>query len=198
LIFPLSAAVFYRVIYFYVSGYSHIRAWYWVAETFFCFVLIAGVLSEYLNRSQKARHVRAVWLSAVVLTLPAVLWFGSRMAAEYRYNHSAENAYMTEARSLENVTPAGAVIGMTGGGSVSYFIQERTIVNLDGLMNNKTYFDALRAGDISGLMREFGIQYIYANQYMVTSGYPYKNLLAGHLIPTDYSFDGSTLFQYTP
>jgi hypothetical protein len=64
---------------------------------------------------------------------------------------------------LEENTPPGAVIGMTGGGNVGYFIKDRTIVNMDGLINSYEYFHALQNGQAPVYLREHGMTIVFAN-----------------------------------
>ena len=49
---------------------------------------------------------------------------------------------------LEEHTEPGSIIGITGGGNIGYFIHDRTVTNMDGLINSYPYFQALqiRAG----------------------------------------------------
>ncbi len=198
LIFPLLTAVVYRVLYFYISGYIHIRSWYWVTETFLSFIVIAGILIRYHHQYQSPRGRITGWVMAILLCVPSMIGFGSRLIEEYSYSRSTGHAHLAEVRALEEATPVESVIGMVGGGTVSYFIQGRTIVNLDGLMNSKAYFDGLRAGDTSAIMQDYGVQYIYAVPYIVTRGYPYKYLLPAHLVQTNYRYGDYALFQYLP
>jgi hypothetical protein len=64
---------------------------------------------------------------------------------------------------LESHTEEGALIGMTGGGNVAYFIEGRTIVNMDGLINSYEYFLALRAGRADEYLASIGLDYIFSN-----------------------------------
>lgn len=74
---------------------------------------------------------------------------------------------------LEGYTEEGAIIGMTGGGNAGYFIRGRTIVNMDGLINSYTYFQALKAGRASQYLAEMGLDYVFANHYIITASMPY-------------------------
>ncbi len=74
-----------------------------------------------------------------------------------------DQAYMDVVPFLEANTEEGALIGMTGGGNVGYFIQGRTIINMDGLINSYAYFQALRAGRGDEYLASIGLDYIFAN-----------------------------------
>jgi hypothetical protein len=80
---------------------------------------------------------------------------------------------MDSARFLEENTAPGAVIGMTGGGNVGYYIRGRTIVNMDGLINSPAYFEALKLGQASDFLTAIGVDYVFANP-VILSGPPYR------------------------
>ncbi len=69
---------------------------------------------------------------------------------------------------LEANTPPGSVIGMTGGGNVGYFINERTIVNMDGLINSNEYFHAMQAAEAPMYLRKRGMTLIFSNALMLS------------------------------
>lgn len=69
---------------------------------------------------------------------------------------------------LEANTQPGDIIGMTGGGNVGYFINKRTIVNMDGLINSNDYFHALQAGQAPVYLYERGMRVIFANAQMMS------------------------------
>jgi hypothetical protein len=62
---------------------------------------------------------------------------------------------------------------MTGGGDTAYFVRDRTIVNLDGLINSHGYFQALKKFEAASYLDKIGLRYIYANPYMITKSDPY-------------------------
>ncbi|MEJ5225364.1 MAG: hypothetical protein WHV44_12980 [Anaerolineales bacterium] len=78
-------------------------------------------------------------------------------------------------------TPPGDVIGMTGGGDVAYFISGRTIVNLDGLINTTEYFTLLRQYRAAEYTQSVGVDYIYANPYLIMETDPYNRNFAPYL-----------------
>jgi hypothetical protein len=86
---------------------------------------------------------------------------------------SAAAPYLDVVLFLEQNTPPDAVIGMTGGGNVAYYIRERTIVNMDGLINSPTYFRALQSGQASEYLSEIGVEYVFANPEILR-GPPYR------------------------
>jgi hypothetical protein len=74
-----------------------------------------------------------------------------------------DRPYMEVLPYLEENTPPGAVIGMTGGGNVAYFIKDRTIVNMDGLINSYDYFHALQDGTAAAYLHEHNLQIVFAS-----------------------------------
>lgn len=196
---PLLAATVYRVLYFYVVGYVHMRSWYWTVESIFGIVLLAALLDRWwigMRAHPPARKavqalvlISAVWEG--ILTLQ-----GFRSLYSYSASSAADQDYLAVPREVEAATPPGAIIGTPGGGSLSYFIHDRTIVNLDGLMNSKEYFDALKALDTREWMAERGVEYIFANDYAITQSMPYSELFNGCLLLQNQIY-GKTIYLYT-
>ena len=56
---------------------------------------------------------------------------------------------------------------MTGGGNVGYFIHDRTIVNMDGLINSNDYFHALQNKEAPTYLYQHGVQIIFANPQLL-------------------------------
>ncbi len=146
-IIPLMTASIFRMLYFYISGYVHMRIWYWTVETFFVFFLISIVVVVGWEFVSKIRITRIVIRStAGVIMLATLLLFINNLTITYpwKVNPKLTEDYLVIPRMVEDQTEPGSVIGTPGGGSLSYFITDRVIVNLDGLMNSKEYFDGLR------------------------------------------------------
>ena len=81
---------------------------------------------------------------------------------------------------------------------MAYFLHDRTIVNLDGLMNSAEYLQALKTDQGTDFLDRMGLTYINASEVMVTGSDPYMRLLNNRLrkiglIPGLESF---TLFEY--
>ena len=96
---------------------------------------------------------------------------------------------------LEANTEPGSRIGLTGGGNTGYFIEGRTIVNMDGLINSQPYFEALKNGTAGEFLENMGLDYVFANKAILESQ-PYKNLFDAYLMDTGIEFDGNTLMKY--
>lgn len=81
---------------------------------------------------------------------------------------------------LEENTPPGSVIGMTGGGNVGYLIKDRTIVNMDGLINSYEYFQVLKNGDAATYLYSHGMRIVFANPRLLSLP-PYYGQFARYL-----------------
>lgn len=197
-IIPLLLATIYRVTYFYVSGYVHMRTWYWTVETFFLFLIIAVVVITIRLRLIDKKHGQiAACMIAGFFAIAILSTTAMNLFKVYPPKKHAEDPgiYLIIPQMLENMTPPGSVIGTPGGGTVSYFITNRTIVNLDGLMNSKEYFQALRKGDTSAYLRSVDLNFVYSNKYTLLETMPYQKVFSGCVSQVGSIFKKS-LFTY--
>jgi hypothetical protein len=97
---------------------------------------------------------------------------------------------------LEENTPPGSVIGMTGGGNVGYLIKDRTIVNMDGLINSYDYFRALQVGEGAPFLKSRGMDVVYANPGLLNLA-PYNAQFAPYL-QSYGSYSGKDLMYLLP
>ena len=92
-----------------------------------------------------------------------------------RYDPPKEaHFYLQRADFLEENTEPGALIGMTGSGSSGYFVQDRTLVNLDGLINSAEYFTHLQQASADEYLESIGLDYVFGNAYILQSTNPYQ------------------------
>src|SRR3990172_13312504 len=78
--------------------------------------------------------------SSITLGIFLAYDFGLHVLSIMPHNYfPADRPYMEVLPYLEENAPPGSVIGMTGGGNVGYLIHDRTIVNMDGLINSNEY-----------------------------------------------------------
>ncbi len=171
----LFTASFFQILSYNASGYSAMKEWYWITEPLFL-VFALGLAVWQITRPliQLPAGKAAVWLAAAAFSLLMAWNFGTVIME--RMPHGAHNPggpYMDSATFLEMHTLPGSLIGMTGGGNVGYYIKDRTIVNLDGLINSPRYFEALKEGQASGYLEAMGLDYIFANP-TILDGTPYK------------------------
>jgi len=113
----------------------------------------------------------------------------------------AGQPYMDTMPILEGFTEPGALIGMTGGGNAGYFIKGRTVVNMDGLINSYAYFQALKENQGGKYLAKIGLDYVFANRYIITSSMPYRyQFTPEELISVDGApvYGQKELMRYVP
>jgi hypothetical protein len=193
---PLGAGSILQIVQYNLSGYSALKEWYWVSELVFLTVTGALVLDVL---TQKIRRIPA---ASIALSLIVILWginnlvgFARVTASQMPYGAKpAGTPYMEVATFVEAHTQPGSLVGMTGGGNVGYFIQDRTIVNMDGLINSYAYFQANQAGRGSDFLYEMGLDYIFANPDFLEIQ-PYRGQYTGRLEIID-TYGGKAIMRF--
>jgi predicted small integral membrane protein len=197
-IFPLFAGCLLQVISYFGTGYINTRPWYWVIEMLLI-ILFTALLADALIEKIRPVVKKTYILPAIVGLIGITLFI--RYNAEtidyipMKVEPGKEQVYLWGAQGLEQATEPGSMIGSTGGGVIAYFIKDRTIVNLDGLMNNYTYFKGLQDGTASKYLDSIGLDYVYGSKYMLTNSDPYMGLFGGRLEFKQDIF-GSGLYHY--
>ncbi|MBA4419956.1 MAG: hypothetical protein C0391_02300 [Anaerolinea sp.] len=196
---PLFAACLVQALYYGISGYLHTRVWYWIPSLVLGVLVLAVIVDAlYINiASTTGERSGRLLQTAVVVAVVASL--GTQLGRLYPYDVSnrSENPFILQARELEGLTEPGALIGTTGGGGLAYFIQERTIVNLDGLMNSVEYFEMMQTGTADEYLNRIGLDYVYEKKYVAEESDPYRAFLPQHL-KRIARVGGIPLFQYLP
>lgn len=191
--------IYAHILYYTSTSYVHMRPWYWSAEMLFSMVLLALLLESLWMVCFPSR--RKQWRGIAFLTLSGLLTmsiFVRRIGQVFPYQvNDQEHEYFTDARYLESLTEPGSLIGMTGSGANGYFIDGRTIVNLDGLISSPEYFYSLQAGEGSAFLDRMGVDYVYGSITMLTTSDPYRQLLEGHLELLDVQAENA-LYKYLP
>jgi hypothetical protein len=162
---PLIAGCGVHILSYTTTAYGGAKEWYWVSQM--VLVVLAGSLLLQLGLSPlyKYKYTKQT-LQVVAITIG--IFLASRQANYFTsvmvYNFfPADKPYMDVIPYLEENTPPGTVIGMTGGGNVGYFIKDRTIVNMDGLINSYEYFQKLKAGEAPGYLRAHNMKVVFAS-----------------------------------
>lgn len=157
-------------------GYAASHEWYWTTQM--VSLVLAGALGlrGLLDLLPKQKEMNfAAWAVASMLSLLLAYSFSTTLIRRMPYVSQYEGQpYLDMLTILEGYTEEGTSIGMTGGGSAGYFIHNRTIVNMDGLINSYPYFQALKTGQASQYLEEIGLDYVFANQYIITHSAPYN------------------------
>jgi len=96
-------------------------------------------------------------------------------------NSKADSTVFEDVDALKKLTEPASLIGMPGGGNVAYFMDDRTIVNLDGLVNSPEYFRALKNGTANDFLNKLNLRYVYGKEYMIKSSDPYEAIFVNRL-----------------
>jgi hypothetical protein len=184
---PFFAGCMAQIAYYKLSGSVAQQPWYWIAEMLLILLLLGLILQAIWVRLQprsaktRTRFAKRLTLAAMVLLSLSYVFF---ITTAFRAPGDGSNHfYLDRARWLESVTQPGERIAITGAGNLAYFIDERTIVNMDGLMNTRAYLDAMKAGRGAAFLAQLGVDYVFGNEYILRETNPYAPMLEGHLQP---------------
>ena len=194
---PLLSGAWLQVLYYNALRYAAHREWYWVSQIVIIVLalsLVAGLLYR-LTRGIPYRHVLA-WLVTAYVGIQWGASFWRTIQASMPYNYwPADAAFMDIVPLLEEHTEPGSIIGLTGGGNVGYFIHDRTIVNMDGLINSYAYFQALQNRTGGAYLQQIGLDYVLANP-VILDQQPYKGQFNAYLEPLPVFYGGKQLMHY--
>ena len=164
-IIPLMAGCGIQILSYTATAYGGAKEWYWSSQMVLI-VIVGSLLLEILIRPLKKIVGAKQALEYAALACAVYLAYGNAtyITEIMRYNYyPKEQSYMEIADYIEDHTEPGAIIGMTGGGNVGYFINDRTIVNMDGLINSYEYFQALKDQQAPRFLSEHGMTIVFAN-----------------------------------
>ena len=197
---PLLAGCWTQNVYYNGSNYVNMRPWYWVAQMVLLALLLGVVFEALLALLRRGRAPEwALWLAAAAVGVWMVFGFSDHLTRLIRpqVKPGNETAYLINIRELEQYTEAGSLIGSTGGGVIAYFIEDRTVVNLDGLMNTAEYFRLMKDNRAHEYLDAIGLDYVFGNPYLITRSDPFDDLLAGRLEELGW-VGGGVLYRYLP
>jgi hypothetical protein len=196
-IVPLLSSAWLQAPYYHAIGYAAYKEWYWVSQLVIIVLtlsLMAGMLYKILP-TFRYRQIFAWSLAAYLgLNMGAPYWKSIHDSMPYGY-WSPDAPYMDIPPLLEEHTEPGSIIGMTGGGNAGYFIQDRTIINMDGLINSYPYFEALKARQAGAYLEKIGMDYVLANPTILDQQ-PYKGQFNEYMNPLNVSYGGKRLMHY--
>ncbi len=180
---PLFVGSWFQSLSYNVTGYASPKEWYWLTEPVLLIILgavLMNVLFEVVLKRWAVTRI-LIWAVVAAYAVPAGLSYWRDAYELNPYGRTpAKTPYAEVVPFLEAHTKPGDVIGMTGGGSVGYFIHNRTIVNIDGLINSTDYFKDLKAGTSSDYLYETGMRYVFANPNLLNAN-PYRGQFVGRL-----------------
>jgi len=184
-------------------AYSAKHEWYWVTQMLclvLCGALTLAAINDRLIRQERFQQISSMIIAVACLMLAYAYSSELINRMPYQDTHSGE-PYMDTLPILEGFTEPGAMIGMTGGGNTGYFITDRTIINMDGLINSYPYFAALKDNRAGDYLAKTGMKYIFANRYIITNSMPYRYQFApSELIPVPGAplYGQKELMRYQP
>ena len=196
-IIPLLSAAWLQVLYYNGLKYAAHKEWYWVGQMVIIVLTLSLVIGMIytLLRWLPYRSV-FVWLITAYVGLSMGISHWKTIQASMPYNHwPADAAYMDMVPLLEKHTEPGSIIGLTGGGNVGYFIRDRTIINMDGLINSYAYFQALQSHTGGQFLQNIGLDYVLANP-VILDQQPYKGQFNAYLEPLSVYYGGKQLMHY--
>lgn len=183
-ILPLFIASLLQISYYNATGYPNTRFWYWINELL-CSVIFLFINFQLIMDWLQSKRIKRVYIygfiGIVTIALVCANVIDILSRSSYSIPLDRKEWYLADTKGLESIVPQGSKIGMTGGGTVAYFATNRTIINLDGLMNSVEYFKALKTGAADKFLEKIGMTYIFANEYVITSSDPYMTQFGGHL-----------------
>lgn len=178
-------ACIFQVAYYTGTGYAASRNWYWVAEMILL-VLLGTLLLDCGFTLLERKKVSPIFAFVTGgLLIAGVLFLHGGYVyrlAPYRVPQGHQVDYIEDILELETLVPEGSIIGMTGGGTTAYFLPNRTVVNMDGLINSADYFAAMKAGTATEFLDALPLDYVYGTPYMLLESDPYVDILRGRLV----------------
>ncbi len=195
---PLGTASMFQILYYTASGYAGYKEWYWIAQMLLL-IFVTGLLLDLINKPFLRAPIgkQALIAAGSIASLVMALALGKVVAVKMPYHYFPEDRpYMEILPLLEENTPPGSVIGMTGGGNVGYFIHDRTITNMDGLINSYPYFLALKLGNAAPYLKSRGMDVVFANPGILNLA-PYNGQFAPYL-QSYGSYSGKDLMYLLP
>lgn len=201
--FLLFTSSFFHVFFYGSAAYSAKHEWYWVPQML-TVVIFFGLLAQIAyDRIKKYAILNKVAIGLVILySLNLLYGFSHEMITRMpMVSTDAEEPYVDILPILEKNTETGSLIGMTGGGNVGYYIKDRTIMNMDGLINSYEYFQHLQENKGGEFYTRIGLDYIFASKFILTSSSPYLyQFSANDLVelPGIQQYGHKELLRYLP
>ena len=194
---PLLGGSLLQAMYYHAAGYSAFKEWYWVGQRVGALLLLCLALGVLYSLTRKLPYRQfAAWAVVFYMGFNMTENYVSGMQNVMRYNRWPPGTpYMEIATLLEQHTEPGSLIGFTGGGNVGYFIHDRTVINMDGLINSYAYFRALQTQTGGEYLKNIGLDYVLANP-VILDQQPYKGQFNEYLEPLKIYYGGKQLMHY--
>lgn len=174
---PLFTGTIFHAVSYKSTGYLHVREWYWMGGILLILLFLSILLAILLEIFERKPWGRTLTAAFVVL-ICGTLWglFSVSVIQKFPLDGQVPYDYDIdgEVQFIRMHTDPGDVIGMTGGGLTAYFVPDRTIINLDGLINSADYFDKLRNGNTTEYLIENDVKYVYGDELVLLDSDPYR------------------------
>ena len=196
-IIPLLSAAWLQVLYYNLPGYAAFKEWYWVGQLVLIVLtisLVIGILYKLLARFQNVQVVFWLLAAYVGISMGTAYWRHIQNSMPYNY-WEADAPFLDVSPLLEEHTEPGSIIGITGGGNIGYFIHDRTVTNMDGLINSYPYFQALQARQAGAYLEATGLDYVLANPAILDQQ-PYKGQFNEYMDHLNVYYGGKELMKY--
>lgn len=196
-IIPFFASTWFQVLSYNALGYSAYKEWYWVVQNVVIVLVLSTILGMLFYSIREHLWARTgLWLLAGVFGIYMLIPFWSAIRGNMTYNEWKPTDPDNDiAAFLEAHTEPGSIIGMTGGGNAAYFIHDRTVINMDGLINSNQYFQLLKQKAAGKFLADEGMDYILAN-ITILNQLPYKGQFTPYIEMTDEAYGGKNLLRY--
>jgi hypothetical protein len=200
-VLPLFAGCLAQIFNYSGTNYVNTRGWYWIGEMILITIVLA-MLADVIIRLLTERvhlNLRVVQTLVILLGMIMVVRYDSLLLHQVSPTVPPQKAnnYLYGISELERATQPGSIIGSTGGGVIGYFAKDRTIVNMDGLMNSNEYFQLMQSRQAYQYFDRIKLDYVYANPVIIDQSEPYIWMIKDQLKPIGV-YGGSTLFRYLP
>jgi len=194
---PLFASAWLQVLYYHIVGYSAYKEWYWVTQLVLVVLALSLIFGMFYRAIRRVPYVQAViWVIALGFGYTLLSSFWGNIRANMTYNEwKSTDPNNDLAEFLEANTEPGSIIGFTGGGNAGYFVRDRTVINMDGLINSYEYFQLLKAKKAGEYLANEGMDYILANSDLLNQ-LPYKGQFSPYIEWMDVRYGGKDLVRY--
>jgi hypothetical protein len=207
---PLAAGCGIQILSYTATAYGGVKEWYWTGQMILTTLAGSVLLDLILHPLHKlpwqmsVGKIKPIRLSltfaSIALSIYLACDLGTMIVSVMRYNYYPADptyrAILPIVPYLEENTPPGSIIGMTGGGNAAYYIHDRTIVNMDGLINSYDYFRALQNGKAPQYLHDRGMKIVFANTGLLALP-PYFGQFAPYL--SSYTvYGGKSLLYLLP
>jgi hypothetical protein len=196
-IIPLLCGACLQVFSYHITGYAAFKEWYWIIQPLLVVITLSLMAGMLLHPILKFRAVHlGLWILAIGLGIQMGLPFWGNIQRIMPYHRWALDHPNDEiADFLEEHTEPGSIVGLTGGGTTAYFISNRIIVNMDGLINSNAYFQSLKNRTAGAYLAGIGMDYVLVNEEFIDQ-LPYDRQFKPYLEKSGMNYYNMSLFRY--